>query len=78
MGYLDEERGYMAAVFGPDWEWVIAAEGIVGGTDDDDVNTDKIRVVTLARKLRPDLDDEAIEDVGEAWYIIWCNSPEGP
>lgn len=76
MMLLDEARQYMTAVFGPEWEWKLAAEGIVGGTDGDDVYTDKIRVVTLAKRERPDLDEEALKGVGEAWFTIWCNPPE--
>lgn len=73
-----EAERILVEVFGEGWEMRLMAEGIVGGDEDDAVEEDQRRCMALARDVRPDLDDDRVAQVGEAWFEMWCTAMDPP
>jgi hypothetical protein len=69
----DEACDVLASVFGDDWEWFLAAEGVMGGAADTEIEVDRRRVVDLARGRAAEGD---LDYIGEAWFALWLHAPD--
>jgi len=67
---LTGNRRLMRDLFGDDWEWRLTAAGIVGGETEADEDAEL--VAAWAAELWPDLDEEDLRAIGDAWFQIWC------
>lgn len=71
----DEARELLTLVFGSEWEMTLIAEGLVGGSEDSEIDADCERVGQLGREHRPDLPDDLVSAVSDAWFTLWCIAP---
>jgi hypothetical protein len=45
---LDQPRAILSAAFGDDWEMFLMAQGVVGGTSNDEIHADHIEGAPLS------------------------------